>query len=168
MNIFIKNKEKKYFKQKLEGVQKMLWDMEFKIQKTRMIREEIRQEYDNLKSKLNVLEAQLKSQSETPILKKEVAPENPISENKVVLTAEQEKEETVRLKAKEELARLEDNKVILDKEIEKKIEQMKALDIEINGSKQTNEYPEGVQGITQYIDNLQELKLMLKEYIKKL
>lgn len=53
------NTQKKYFEKKLEGVQKMVWDLEFKRFKTLEIREEVRQEYDNLKSKRCVVETQL-------------------------------------------------------------------------------------------------------------
>jgi len=45
-----KSKEYKYFDKKLVGVQYAIWDNEFKRFKTLEIREEIRKEYDNLKS----------------------------------------------------------------------------------------------------------------------
>lgn len=132
------NKHKKYFKQKLDGVQRMIWDYEFKLSKTRMIRELERKEYDNLMAKLDALDRQIKSQKENSTLEEG------------------------------EIKRLDDNKVILEQNIQKKKDLLKALDIEIQGTKPTNEYPDGVQGITQYIDGLQELKQMIKEYIKAL
>lgn len=132
------NSQKKYFKQKLDGVQRMIWDYEFKLSKTRMIRELERKEYDNLMAKLDALDRQIKSQKENPTLEEG------------------------------EIKRLDDNKVILEQNIQKKKDLLKALDIEIQGTKPTNEYPDGVQGITQYIDGLQELKQMIKEYIKAL
>lgn len=132
------NTKKKYFKQKLNGVQKMIWDYEFKLSKTRMIRELERKEYDNLMAKLDALERQIKSQKENSTLEEG------------------------------EIKRLEDNKVILERDIQRKKDILGALDTEIQGSKPTNENQEGVQGIMQYIDGLQELKQMIKEYIKTL
>uniref|UniRef100_A0A6H1ZTC4 Uncharacterized protein n=1 Tax=viral metagenome TaxID=1070528 RepID=A0A6H1ZTC4_9ZZZZ len=117
--------QKNYFKQKIEGVQKAIWDFQFKRYKTQTIREEIRQGYDNLKSKLSVFSA--KTNTET-------SPE----------------------------------KQALEKEIEKSIQQMKVLDIEINGSGSSQEYPEGIQGVNQQLDALRELQEMLKDYIKQL
>ena len=58
------NKQKRYFRKKLDGVQKMIWDIEFKRAKTQLIREDIRVEYDNMRSKLATLENQIKSQKE--------------------------------------------------------------------------------------------------------
>ena len=128
----------RYFKSKLRGVEKLIADLEFKRFKTREIREEIRQEYDNLKSKLSVLEAQIKSQKEKPTL--EVG----------------------------EIARLYDQKVLLDRDIERLLAQMKGLDLEVEGSKVTQEYPDGVQGVNQQLDALRELVGMLKSYVKDL
>ncbi len=132
------NKQKKYFERKLDGVQKMIWDLEFKRFKTLEIREEVRQEYDSVRSKLSVLETQIKAQKETPTMEKG------------------------------EIARLDDTKVLFDKDIEKLKEQMKGLDIEVDGSKKTNEFPEGYQGITQQLEALRELQVMLKDYIKNI
>ena len=132
------NKKKKYFKNKLSGVQKMIWDLEFKRAKMQAIREDIRQEYDNLKSKLYVLEVQIKSQAEKPTIENE------------------------------EIVKLGDNKIILDRDIERLQNQMKMLDIEVAGAKSTNENPEGINGVNQQLDSLQELKVILKDYIKSL
>src|SRR3990167_3480482 len=60
------NKKKKYFKHKLISIQKMIWDLEFKREKSLMIREEIREEYNNISTKLNVVENQIKSQKKDP------------------------------------------------------------------------------------------------------
>ena len=132
------NKQKKYFKGKLDGVQRMIWDLEFKRAKTQMIREEIRQTYDNLKSRLHILEEDIKKQKETPTMEKG------------------------------DIARLDDQKVLLERDITRYEAQMKGLDLEVNGSKQTAEYPDGVQGINDQLDALRELKGMLGEYIQKL
>lgn len=136
MNLF--NKQKKHFKDKLSGVQKMIWDLQFKKAKTQSIREDIRMEFDNLKGKLNALETQIESQKKTPTMEAG------------------------------DIARLDDNKVLLNRDIERLLGQMKGLDIEISGSKKTEEYPDGIQGIDQQLDALRELQLMLKAYIKEI
>ena len=51
----------KHFKQKLEGVNKMIWDLEFKSFKTREIREDVRREYDQQKAKLSIIEEEIKN-----------------------------------------------------------------------------------------------------------
>ena len=132
------NKQKRYFSKKLDGVQKMIWDIEFKRAKTQSIREDIRVEYDNMKSKLSTLEAQIKTQKENPTIEAG------------------------------DIARLDDQKVLLDKDIERLLGQMKGLDLEVEGSGRTNEYPDGVQGLNQQIDALRELQIMLREYIKQI
>jgi predicted nucleic acid-binding Zn-ribbon protein len=55
------NKRKKHFKNKLEGIDQMIWDWEFKKFKLEIQREEKRQEYDGLKSRLEVVTTQLKA-----------------------------------------------------------------------------------------------------------
>ena len=129
--------KKVYFKEKLVGVRKMIWDWEFKREKTRMIREEIRVEYDSLKSRLELLESQIKAQKDKPTMEKG------------------------------DIARLDDQKVVMTRDMERYKEQMKNLDAEINGSTKTNDFPEGVQGISQTIDSLNELVVMISEYIKR-
>jgi len=132
------NKQKKHFQEKLVGVDKMIWDMEFKREKTRTVREEIRQVYDQSKAKLHAKEEQIKQQAETPTMEAG------------------------------EIARLDDDKVLLEKDVKRYEEQMAGLDIEVNGAAPSSDYPEGIQGINIQIDSLQELKQMLKEYIKNL
>lgn len=132
------NKKKDYFKKKLEGVQRMIWDNEFKREKTLMIREEVRVNYDNTKAKLDVVETQIKA----------------LPEDKKKWTDEQK--------------RLEDTKIILDKDAERAVEQLKGLDLEVYGSLKTNQFPEGHDGIDQTLDALRELQGMIKSYITKL
>lgn len=134
MKIF--NWKQRYFKKKLRGVESMIEDLLFKRFKTLEIREEVRQEYDNQKSKLAVLDVQIKSRE--PTLKKD------------------------------ELAKLADQKVLIERDIERYLGQMKGLDLEVHGSRATNEYPEGVQGINDQLESLRELVGMLREYIKGL
>ena len=135
---FLFNWKYRYFLKKKRGVEAMIEDLCFKRFKILEIREEIRQEYDNLKSKLFVLEPQINSQKEKPTMEKG------------------------------EIARLDDQKVLLDRDIERLLGQMKSLDLEVIGSKPTEEYRDGVQGINAQIDSLQELKGMLKSYTKGL
>lgn len=53
--------KKEHFKRKLRGTREMIWDFQFKIFKTREIREGIRQEYDYLQSRLMTVTQQLES-----------------------------------------------------------------------------------------------------------
>ena len=140
------NKQKRYFKLKLDGIQKMCWDLEFKRFKTQEIREQIRQEYDELKGRLSVLETRIKQQAEKPTMDKG------------------------------EIARLDDQKVLLERDIKRKAEGedglqiigMKQLDMQINGLPPSVDYPDGVQGINDQLDALRELNEILKDYIKTL
>ena len=126
--------QKKHFKQKLQGVTKMIYDLGFKKYKTREIREDVRREYDTQKSRLSILDEQIKNWSKD--------------------------------KDEGERKGLEDKVVLLKRDIERFEAQMKQLDLEMEGSKPTNEYPDGVQGISHQVDSLMELKQMLKEWIK--
>jgi hypothetical protein len=116
----------------------MIWDLEFKREKTLMIREEVRREYDGTTAKLNVVETQIKS----------------LPEDRKLWTDEQR--------------RLDDKKILLEKDREKYIQQMKVMDLDVHGSKKTNEFPDGVDGITQQLEALRELQGILKSYIKTL
>ena len=129
------NKQKKYFVQKADGIQKMIWDQEFKRAKTLEIREGIRKAYDESAGRLTVLKQRISS-----------APEKE--------------------KGTDEFKRLEDEVVRLEKEIETYKNQMKQCDLDITGSKQTNEYPEGLVGVDQNLESLRELQAMVKKYIK--
>ena len=128
--------KKKHFKQKFKGVEKMIWDLEFKIFKTKEIREDVRREYDQSKARLFILEEEIKNWPKD--------------------------------KDKGDKARLEDKLVLQKRDIERFEAQLKQLDLECSGSKPTVEYPDGVQGINHQIDSLQELRLMIKEWIKSL
>lgn len=128
----------RYFKKKLRGVEKMIADFEFKRFKTLEIREEIRQEYDQSKARLEVLNTQIKQQQEKPTMEKD------------------------------EIARLDDRKVLLERDIKKFEDQLKGLDLEVYGCAPNQDYHDGVQGINQQLDALRELVVMLKNYIKEL
>ena len=139
MKIF--NWKHRHFQKKIKGVKKVILDTEFKREKTRMIREEIRQEYDALRSKLNSIETTIK-------IDNEATKENKMEEG--------------------EFKRLEDRKVLLENDITRLKAQIDALDVEVSGSKPCPEYPEGADGLTQQIDALRELVVMLKNYKRKL
>lgn len=128
--------KKAHFKQKLDGTQKMIWDLEFKAHKTREIREDIRKEYDFMLSRIATLET-------------------------TIATWPKDKDEGER-------KRLEDQKVLAERDAERFKAQLKNLDVEIEGSKKCNEYPDGATGIVQQVDSLVELQGMLKNYIKSL
>lgn len=131
------NKQKKYFRDKLKGVEKMIWDLEFKKFKTKEIREEIRQIFDTNKAKLQAAQERYK------------------------------KEEKAKKLNKDEMNRIDDDIVRLKKDIERNEGQLKSLDLEIYGSKPTAEYPQGVQGIDDQLEGLYELISMIKTYIKR-
>lgn len=55
-----KTTKKEHFKQKLNGVKKMIYDLEFKIYKTREIREDVRKEYDMMLSRIQGIDEKIK------------------------------------------------------------------------------------------------------------
>lgn len=132
------NTHKDYFKKKLKGIQAMIWDLEFKRYKTFYVREQIRQEYDNLRSRLEILKTQIASEKDKPTM-----PEG-------------------------DMKRLEDDEIRMNKDIERKLAQMNSLDIEVNGSKPTAELPEGHQGLNDTLEALRELTQVTKKYINEL
>jgi len=138
MNIikYLFNWQYRYFTKKKRGVQKSILDLEFKRFKTLEIREEVRAEYDNQKNKLSLVDQKLKAELTVPTI------------------------------SEDEKKRLEDQVVLINKDMERFEEQMRLLDIDVNGSKQTNEFPDGVSGITSQIEAFMELEGMLDSYIK--
>ena len=132
------NKEKSYFKKKLQGVQCTIWDLEFKRAKTKQIREEVRVEFDTLKSKIELVNSQIKTQKEKPTM-----PEGDIK-------------------------RLDDEVVRMKADIERYQGQMKQLDLDIDGSRPTADLPDGAIGINHQLESLRELKVMLKDYLSKI
>lgn len=119
----------------------MIWDMEFKVHKTLYTREQIRQEYDQSRSRLEILKSTINKTKE----------KGGLQETNI-----------------DEFKRLEDEEVRLNAEIERKVAQMKHLDVEIQGSKPNETYPEGHQGINETIEGLRELQEVTKQYIKTL
>lgn len=128
----------RYFKNKLRGVEKMIEDMEFKRYKTLEIREDVRVEYDNLKSRLAILDEKIKAEKEKPTL------------------------------SVDEQKRMDDEKVIGERDLDRYKKQIDGMDLDVVGSKPSNEYPNGVNGLNMQLESLQELKGMIKEYLKTL
>jgi hypothetical protein len=129
-----KSTRKDHMNRRLQGTRETIWDLQFKVFKTREIREEIRQEYDMTKSRLAVLEDQIAK-----------------------FPADKDQGDK---------ARLEDDKIRATNDANRYLAQMKELDLEVEGSKKTNEYPDGVNGITHNIDSLRELETMISDYVK--
>lgn len=71
-------------------------------------------------------------------------------------------------KKTDEFKRVEDDLVRTKKEIESYEEQLQAHDLELNGSRKTNQYPDGVDGIAQQLDALRALYALIPRYIKTL
>lgn len=126
--------QRRHFKQKLDGTTKMIWDLEFKLFKTRELREEIRQQYDFMVARVESLD---KTISEWP----------------------KDKDEGER-------KRVEDQKVLADRDRDRLLEQVKGLDAEISGLKPSAENPNGHIGIIEQIESYRELRSMLGDYIK--
>ena len=61
----------------------------------------------------------------------------------------------------------EDTRVLVERDAGRLEAQLKQLDVEVEGAKKSAEYPDGVDGIMQQVDQLQEVKIMLKDWIKK-
>ncbi len=133
-----KTNKKQYFKDRLKGVDSMIWDLEFKRFKTQEIREDVRKVYAEAKSRLHKTEEDLKIAQEKG------------------------------LKKDEGLGALEDQKVLLDRDISRYEAQLKQLDLDVEGSKKTAEFPDGVSGINDQLDSLREVKAMLADWIKGL
>lgn len=126
--------KKTHFSNKLRGTKQMVWDLEFKAFKTKEIREEIRQELDFMKSRVDVFTKQLDQMT----------------------------------KKDEGFGEVSDNLERAKKDVERLEGQIAGIDLELNGSKPTNQYPDGVTGVYHQIDSLRELVGMLQSYIKKL
>ena len=128
--------KKSHFTNKLDGVGKMIWDLQFKLFKTREIREDIRKEYDFMKARIDGLNTQITNYPK----------DGNIDEKK----------------------RLDDQKVLAERDANRLEAQLRGLDVEMDGTKPSVDYPEGADGITQQIESLHELQSMLKNWIKKI
>lgn len=133
----------RYFSKKAKQIKYTIWDMEFKRYKTSELREEMRQLYDNTKSHIAMLEEKAKTQREKKSDDPTKMPEGDIARID---------DEITRAKVKEEDT----------------LKSVKEMDLQIDGSKQTHEYPDGVQGLSQQIDALYELQQMVNQYLSKI
>lgn len=57
--MLFRNEKLQYFKDKLKSVQKMTWDLEFKLFKTKELREEVRKQYDRVKETVDALNIEI-------------------------------------------------------------------------------------------------------------
>lgn len=130
--------EKQYCEKKLVGFQYGLYDIYFKMFKVKVRREETRQNYDGSKSKLEALNTQIKTQKEKPTM-----PQG-------------------------DIARLDDDKVRLEKDIQDLEHNLKVWDEVLGGAKPSAENPEGLSGLQQEIDNARDTIEIMKLYIKQL
>ncbi len=165
--MFTFNKEKKYFNQKAIAVQKMIWDLEFKREKTLLLREEVRGEYDSVSTKWDMFNSRINSQQKDAT--KICVVHNPEKGN---LKVHKDKG-TCACELIEnhmpitDLEGLYDQRERLEKDKERYISQMKRLDLDVNGSPKTNEFPDGEEGINQNLDALRELLGMVRDYRNK-
>lgn len=128
--------KKDYYKQRLDAVERQIWDLEFKIFKSKEIREDVRKEFDSTKSRIESLKTQVKNWPK----------DRPEGDKK----------------------RVEDDISRAERDLQRYEAQLRQIDLEIEGSKPTNEYPDGVIGAIHNIDSLNELKKMLQDFIKEL
>lgn len=63
---------------------------------------------------------------------------------------------------------VKDQKTRAEADRDRLLGQMQQLDVEVNGTKPTEQYPEGHTGINQQIESLIEVEGMLKNHIKSL
>ena len=124
--------KKSHFTEMRKGTERMVWDLTFKVYKSLGVREEIRVEYDHMKSRIDSMETQLES-----------------AEGDVK-------------------AKLEDDKVIAEREKDRLEKQIQAIDLTINGSVPTEQYKDGVLGVTEKIEEYENLVGVIDDYIKTL
>lgn len=117
----------------------MGWDLEFKIAKTKQVREGIRREYDSAKSRLFSIDEQFKQE-----------------ETSGAAIPEAQRKEMV------------DQKALLERDIPRFEGAMVQLDGEIEGVRPSPENPQGVAGTQNQIDQVRELEQMIEEYIETL
>lgn len=58
------NQKKKFFKNKLKQIQYSIWDLEFKVNKSRQVREGIRQDRDRMVESIQKVEAAIKAETD--------------------------------------------------------------------------------------------------------
>lgn len=167
--LFKPTSKKAFFKSRLKGVQQNILDLEFKIFKTRELREAIRRGRDDFKMRLETLLSEIETKGlEGGLTEGEV---------KACLEAEESSNEFVKKfteKGKyaqnqvDEFKRLLDKRDLLNRDIKRKEDEMQMCDNQVDGASPSSENPHGAPGITDEIDSLVELKGMLKDWIKRI
>ena len=144
----------------------MIWDLEFKREKTLMIREDIRKEYDGACARLYTVDTEIAKQKKDPAKVCEVhkpeAGKEKVHKDKGKCACEYVDNHI----PVGEIEGFYDKKLLLERDRDRFKEQMKGLDLDVYGSKKTNEFPDGLDGINQQLEALRELKGMLKQFIK--
>lgn len=164
----LRAKKRKYYLRRLDAIQCMIWDAEFKREKTFMIREEVRKEYDSARAKMDLLTQKIHSQLKDP--KKICEIHNPEEGKEKVLLAKG----TCACEYNDthmdipDVERLYDERELLTRDAERYVLQMHQMDIDVNGSGKTNEYPDGINGLKQELDSLRELQGMLRVEYKRI
>lgn len=106
--------QKKYYQSKLEGIERMIWDLEFRRFQLRGLREEVRQQRDRVYENIDALTKQIEKGENKP-------------ETLTILTEEKNKKQ----KALEEL---EDQMVRLDNELSGRLPEMEpSVEARIDG-----------------------------------
>lgn len=142
MNLFkyLSNRQYRLFRRKIKDVQASIWEYEFKIAKSRQVREGVRQDRDHAIEAVNNIANMLKADDEAAIADK--MPED------------------ARKNLVDEMTKLNDDT--------KRYEaQMRMIDDQINGVNASAE-SSGTQGIMETIKAMVELKSMYKDYSNKL
>ena len=134
-------KRNRFFKSRVKEADRLIWEEEFNIFKLRNAREKVRKDRDDRSARLSDLNARITKESEAGGLKET----NP-----------------------DEFKRLEDDKVLLERDITRFENQMDDIDIELNGTDASDKYPDGIIGIDEKIDLYSEAKGLFKKYIKTL
>jgi predicted translin family RNA/ssDNA-binding protein len=132
------NERKKHIKDRITALKRGLWDLELEKFTALNLREDTRQEYDQAKSRLSLLQAKIDSEKTSPTMEKG------------------------------DIARLDDDKVRAEKEVERLQNKLRDFDIYIQGSKPCEAYREGVQGLNDKIDSARSMIAMAANYHKQL
>src|SRR3990167_7888724 len=138
MNIYkyVFNWKYKHFVKKKRSVLMMVEDLQFKKFKTLQIREKEREDYTSICSRLGDINERIKSEKGEPTL------------------------------STDEIKGLDDQKALLERDKERKELRLKEIDIEIQGTRPTDEYPDGADGIEQQIELLHNLAHTIDIWLK--
>lgn len=164
-----KTTNKSYFRGKLRTVENNILDMEFKIFKTREVREGVRRDRDDKHMKLEALDLNIEKTAKDGGLSEETIKE--VLKEVKIADAFEAKLTSKAIFKKEEIEgfkRFIDQKDLLERDIKRYEDQMDMLDKQINGTPANQENPVGSAGDNDQLDSLIELRAMLVDWIKKL